>query len=330
MDIGSFSRWSTFIVLAIFVSLTGCVSAPFKLEALPDAADRLVARDFAQIISQVDDLQPETTVFWVPRPIGPISSFEGALREEFEAIGYSIQTMSISLTPDDFVLSHAMERNDSQAGEMLVYTVSVNDIEFRRGYKIESTGQVQPTTAMQAKGIDSETLRQDDSIFESVSEVASVSATTLSVEPAIEQPALMDPIGEELIVIPPVLDASKQGIDGIDLQRAQIINQSLLVFDGDSYILGESNKRQVREMINIYNTRSDVFSIFSCMPRASVSWTESTTELVIGRTERVRSELLYAGIPKEKIVAETCSDDSGSGQSPIPEDTILLLLNRVN
>ncbi len=327
MVITSFARWALCAALIFSVNLAGCTGASLKPEALPTVADRLMARDFAQIIFQIPQLPPATTVLRVPRPIGPIDSFDRALREELAALGYGIKAMSHTLTPDEPVVSHTLRRTASDQGELLEYTVTVAQAEFRRGYRIAPTGQVQPTTAMRAKGVEAANLRQDDTIFARIDEVAVASTAVDGSDPVDAQPIVLDPIGEELIVIPPVIDASRESAL-FDLRDTKIIDQSLLAFEGDSLYLGEVNKRRVRVLIDRFVGRSDVFSILGCIPSSAASWTDSVAEQVIGRTERVRSELLYAGIPAEKIIVEKCSDGSGFEQPTLADGNILLLLNR--
>ncbi len=317
------------LVLVYVSLLVGCASTPPQQEALPTIADRLVAKDFTQIIAQVEELDPTSTVLRMPRPIGFLGSFDAALREEFLIVGYSIEYLDYELNLEDPVISHTLTRSKKDDGEVLVYTVSADKIQFRRGYEVDADGLIQPITTMQVKGIDSEILRQDDTIFDAVADSPENDAGSDDAGITVAD-RLPDPIGEELIVIPPVVDVPAELSEAVDLQNMRIVNESLLTFENQSLVMGESNKNRVRELITEFNSRSDVFSLYGCAGQDQISWTEEFSELALGRTDRVRSELLYAGIPGDKILIEQCDGDAAESGPELPEDSVLLLLNRRN
>lgn len=325
----SSNRMSFVLLLLSTVWLSGCLGAP-RSEILPSAADRLVAKDFAQIVGQVERYSLETTTFRVPKPIGPVDPFSFALREELVIAGYNIEYLSFNADINDPVVSHQLERTILDDGEMRTYTVSLSGVSFRRGYIIDGEGQVRPITTMQAKGIESEVLRQDDTLFGADVNVASNAAglnqAVLSAD--VTAQTVPDPIGEELIVIPPLVDASVASNENNSLQGMQIVDESLLVFRGESLVLGEANKRRVVGVVENYNSGSDVFSLLGCVRSEDLDWTEEANELVRGRTERVRSELRYAGIPNERIRTEDCTREVGVAAPNLPPGSVLLLLNR--
>lgn len=319
---------SAFILLCA-LSFAGCAVSPSP-EILPSAAERLVAKDFAQIVSQVERYTPQQTTFLVPKPIGPVSPFDIALREELTIAGYAIEVLTFTADVSDPVISHRVERSTLNDGELRTYTFSINNVSFRRGYAIDHGGQIRPTTTMQAKGIESNVLRQDDSIFGSEFNLPANNSGSNPTVIAGDTTALSVPvpIGEELIVIPPIVDASSGSDEESVLKGTRIVDESLLVFNGESLVLGEANKRRVISVVNNYNSDSDVFSLLGCVRSEDLEWTEEANELVLGRTERVRSELRYAGIPDDKIKTEECGFGFGAQAPDLPADSLLLLLNR--
>lgn len=324
-------KYSVVLALLASILLAGCGGVPLK-ESLPSVADRLVAKDFVQLIVQVEPLAPDITSLRMARTIGTLDTFHAALREEFQIAGYSIEPITTELVSDVPAVGHSIERAAATDGETVVYNLSVGKIKFRRGYSIDSEGLITPLTAMEAKGIDSSILSQDDSIFglESDTRVASTSLQASSDDSRDLSEQLPEPIEEELIVIPSVVDASANGPVENVLFKSKIIGESLLTFDGDSLVLGESNKRRVRNMVANYQPKTDVFSVLGCVFHNEVSWSEDATQLSIGRAQRIQSELLYAGIPADKIREEACAEDKDTGAPIIPPGSVLLLLNRSN
>jgi len=341
------------LVLFCTVFIAACSTTPSN-DSLPTVADRTVAKDFTHIIAQVAEFNPSSTTLRMPRPIGFNNSFENALREGLAAGGYRIEFLDFELVSNDPVVSHSVEETTARSGDVLVYTITVGNISFRRGYSVDDKGIIRPATTMQGKGIDMAGLRQDDSIFEPVVEVAQaptqsngsnsalgrdtlasaqdIRAAELLIPDPEAKDQLRDPIREELIVIPPVVDASAESFSESasgDMLNLQIVSESLLTFNDGSLVLGDSNKRRVRQFVAAFNPRSDVFSVFGCLNKDQQSAvSDEDDKIAQGRAERVRSELLYAGIPSKKIFTEGCLDDSNANPALLPPDGVLLTLKR--
>jgi len=323
-----FSNRSALALLLLCTGwLVGCAGT-LTQETLPSPADRLIAKDFAQIVSQVERYAPNNTTFLVAKPIGPESPFDLALREEFLIAGYKVEYLSFDSDAADPVMSQVVEQSESADGELRTHTLSVNNVSFRRSYIISKEGQITPETTMQAKGVDSDVLRQDDSIFGiEVDGASSEFGSNPEVSPSDAQP-VSDPNDEELIDVQSGDEASVNLSNYSALQGMQIIDESLLVFSGDSLVLGDANKRSVVKVVKNYRSDSDVFSLLGCVRNDDIDWTEQASKLVIGRTERVRSELRYAGIPNEQIKTENCTRERGVDAPRLPSNGVLLLLNR--
>lgn len=324
------TKYSIIVSLLAALVLAGCGGTPLR-ESLPTSADRLVAKDFVQIIVQVESLVPARTAVRMAHPIGTQDTFDTALREELRIAGYLIQPITKELLSDVPVVGHSIESTPVDDGKTSVYNVSVGEIVFRRGYSISKDGLVEPITAMEAKGVDTGILAQDDSIFDLNSDTR-VASASIQTQPVIESDAssqqVPEPIEEELIVIPPVVDASVTSSDENVLFNTRIVGESLLSFDGDSLILGEANKRRVRNMVSSFRPKTDVFSVLGCVFQDEVSWTEDASQLAADRAQRIQSELLYAGVSAKKIRAEACAQDEDTGAPIIPVGSVLLLLNR--
>lgn len=321
-------RLSLAFLLLFVVSLLGCTAAPTR-ETLPSAAERLVAKDFAQIVSQVERYAPASTTFRVARPIGPVDPFDIALREELLIAGYKIDFLNFRVEVTDPVVSHDIELSTSDDGEVRTYTVSVSNVDFRRAYSIGSDGRVKPLTSMQAKGLDAAGLRQDDAIFgEEFDELTNSSQSENALADNTTRQSIPDLTGDEPIVIPPTVSLEGSADNENILQGMSIVDESLLIFDGESLLLGERNKRRVVDVVKNFNKDSDVFSMLGCISSEDSERADDASAIVRGRTERVRSELRYAGIPDEKIKTESCVGDGTTDAPNLPPDSVLLLLNR--
>jgi len=300
--------------LLTLVLVAGCSTAPIRV-ALPTIADRLVAKDFAQLLVQVDSIAPNATSLRMARQIDSSNTFDTALREELRIAGYRIEPITTELVAETPVVA-------------------------RRRYAISSDGLVEPLAAMEAKGVDTGILSQDDSIFDLESDTidtpnptpepvqAANTNTNTNTGNDSASSQIPEPIEEELIVIPPVVDASSEEPEVNVLLNTQIVGESVLSFSGDSLVLGESNKRRVRNLVSGFDAKTDVFSVLGCVFQDEVSWGDDAAQLAAGRSDRIRSELLYAGIPSEKIRDEACAQDADTGAPIIPVGSVLLLLNR--
>jgi len=325
--------------LLTLVLVAGCSTAPIRV-ALPTIADRLVAKDFAQLLVQVDSIAPNATSLRMARQIDSSNTFDTALREELRIAGYRIEPITTELVAETPVVAHDVKRVQVGDGETRTYTVSVGTASFRRRYAISSDGLVEPLAAMEAKGVDTGILSQDDSIFDLESDTidtpnptpepvqAANTNTNTNTGNDSASSQIPEPIEEELIVIPPVVDASSEEPEVNVLLNTQIVGESVLSFSGDSLVLGESNKRRVRNLVSGFDAKTDVFSVLGCVFQDEVSWGDDAAQLAAGRSDRIRSELLYAGIPSEKIRDEACAQDADTGAPIIPVGSVLLLLNR--
>ncbi len=84
-----------------------------------------------------------------------------------------------------------------------------------------------------------------------------------------------------------------------------MVMESSLLFDNDSLRLGRANKDRVRQFVSKFNPQSDVFSVIGCSNGAT-SLAMGQEGLALGRAERVKQELLYAGVPSKNILEEGC------------------------
>lgn len=84
-----------------------------------------------------------------------------------------------------------------------------------------------------------------------------------------------------------------------------IVDEKVLTFENDSTRMGGLNKARLVELLENFNPESDILSVIGCS-LGPTTYAGGQEGLARGRAERIREELLYAGIPDSKILAEGC------------------------
>lgn len=89
------------------------------------------------------------------------------------------------------------------------------------------------------------------------------------------------------------------------LNSMSIVKEAVLIFDNDSTVLGSANKAQVGQFVKAFDRTKDVFSVIGCShgPTALAGGQES---LALGRAQRIKEELMFAGVPENSILDEGC------------------------
>ena len=95
-----------------------------------------------------------------------------------------------------------------------------------------------------------------------------------------------------------------------------IVDEKVLTFPNDSIRMGDDNKARLNALLQGFNPQSDIFSLVGCSLGAT-AYAGGQEGLALGRAQRVREELLYAGIPENKILTEGCwAEDSFDERMP--------------
>ncbi|MFK8079546.1 MAG: hypothetical protein AB8B97_04610 [Granulosicoccus sp.] len=105
-----------------------------------------------------------------------------------------------------------------------------------------------------------------------------------------------------------------------------IVDEKVLTFANDSIRMGSVNKARLSELLQNFDPESDVLSVIGCS-LGRTAYSGGQQALALGRAERVREELLYAGIPDSKILAEGCWADE-SLDARLPRRGVVVALKR--
>ena len=119
-----------------------------------------------------------------------------------------------------------------------------------------------------------------------------------------------EPSGQAILAIKPEVDTQNV----MELQQSNFedlfadmafVSEKVLTFANDSTVMGDVNKVRLQELVDDFEAESDLFSLVGCS-LGQTNYAGGQEGLARGRAKRVREELLYAGIPEDRIVEEGC------------------------
>lgn len=100
------------------------------------------------------------------------------------------------------------------------------------------------------------------------------------------------------------------------LNDFSLVRETILTFGDDSLRLGNLNKSRVQQFVELFAEDSDVFSIIGCS-HGPTRRDFGQQGLALGRAQRVRDELMFSGVPEERILDEGCwAEDSFDERFP--------------
>lgn len=105
-----------------------------------------------------------------------------------------------------------------------------------------------------------------------------------------------------------------------------IVDEAVLRFGNDSFRLGQGNKDRMRRLVSQFEPGKDLVSVIGCS-HGSTALSVGQKGLALGRAERVKEELLYAGIPEASIFEEGCWAEE-SFDKRMPRRGVVLTLKR--
>lgn len=191
--------------------ISGCASVGTKQGSV-NPAQAVIAQDFVRTMSQIDGLDPATTILHflpyelpselpseLPQPKDQnlatqptdcvTESFAPALKMAATNAGYNVQTAYSVPSNITFSVSRLDKENPEQG---CVYDVTVADVDFRRVYRRSNDGKAVPHQSMLVRGADVSNIELDDSIFELSDDIASVSSIETQLTPAINADSEFD------------------------------------------------------------------------------------------------------------------------------------------
>jgi len=110
-------------------------------------------------------------------------------------------------------------------------------------------------------------------------------------------------------------------------EQYEDVHESTIIFDNDSFILGWENKLLVSRLTKKYNSETDVVSVVGCSNgKTSVGIDNST--LAIARANRVKEELMMAGVNGERVLEEACYSAEYADELGLPRRGVQVKIKR--
>ena len=313
------------------LALQGCsVFAP--RDAAPEVDLDRIAQNLVYTLVQLPETNPLTTTVQVADPVTPFGEEVVALIRE---AGYGIQSV-----PDDRgrnYLRYRVQRTASEIGTETRYAVSIGEVGVERAYETVD-GRLLPVSEQRVSGSASRGIDTNDDLFDPTGEASLPSAALFDDELA---PALADaatgtltPIEIERDAPPPDSFGSrvKQNLyDGLSSNYAELfadygdVDTVDISFPNDSMRLGHEQKRIIEGYAARLRPATDLLSVIGCS-HGNTTITNGNSVLAIGRANRVKEALIYAGVPPEAVLDEGCW---ASGYHAVfPKRGVVLTLKR--
>jgi len=291
----------------------------------------LIAQNLVFTLAQLGELNPMNTTVQLTRPR---SAFGREIVRRVHGVGYGVQSV-----PDDRganYLRYRVQRTVSEEADETRYLVSIGDVSVERSYQ-RIGDRLLPVSAQRVRGaVKPSAVELNDDLF------ALEEGSTLSdVEFGTEQgPRIIDiatGLGE------PVEQAAGGEVDAFDLRvrqnlygrlesnYAQIfvdyedIEQDSLSFPNDSMLLGREQKRTIIDYATRADPETDLLSVVGCS-HGNTDIANGNGVLAIGRANRIKEALVYAGVPAEMVLDEGCW--ASTYHTIFPKRGVVLTLKR--
>lgn len=306
--------------------------------------ERSIAQDFLHALAQLEDYSPERAVVHFVDETLEVDPLVSELEALMRAEGYAVRVVPNANTPG--VVVHEV-RVDGASGAS-VHTLSLGEVQMRRSYARTPTGDWRPAGSLFVRGVDASGIRMGEprrrrSGATEPSPVPASSAsqarrarsgtdsfgsggTPLAFDRLSGKPVYSGLIANSSAVARPrnMMDLGDSNYAGL-LDDYGNVEELILMFPNDSLRLGDDNKAQIRKTLERFDPGRDVYSIVGCS-LGPTRLENGNQALALGRANRVKEELLFAGVPHERILDEGCW--AGESATRFPSRGVVLTLKR--
>lgn len=305
---------------------------------IASARSRLVAKDLVSVLTQIPGSEPNSRplLFSLPQ-----SNYGRVLAAELQRAGYDLRVSDNRVA--DRYLSYSIKPSGARDTRSYLFTVSVGRVKVKREYTLDRD-RIYPVSSVYVAGASPEGVVVDEALFSEstlyavplkkqpvVTPQASISGgSTLSQsQPAGKAPAVQEGVGvPETAPDVAAVDKAQPGKTDngfrdrvlhkkdnmYKLRRSNFkdvlsgyedVRKEILVFGNDSVLLGRRNKRIARDLIREFNENTDVISVIGCS-HGNTEIDDGNRKLALGRSSRVREELILGGINPGYVFDEGC------------------------
>ncbi len=290
-----------------------------------------VAQNLVYAFSQLEKASPLRTTIQMIEPATP---FATALAQRFQDAGYGYQQVTGD-TGLNFV-SFKAENFENEFGYHTLFRMAVGEVSLEREYR-KIDGFLTPVSAMRVFGSSVEDVNLNDDIFrwENPNEFISEVIVSIEEEPLIKeftpviiaQNEISSPGTQSQDDIQQSVENSADAVDGAPdtfamrvrnnvfetgqsnfaqyLSGYRDVESKVLVFPNDSLRLGQRNKEYLNNLANSFRAETDIVHVLGCS-HGRTNINNGNARLAIGRTNRVKENLIVAGIDPKFIYDESC------------------------
>jgi len=319
----------------IFVS--GCSILPFHRNAEKDLVlgaetlainpdPDLIAQNLVYALAQIPSLHPLKTTVQMKTPG---SRFGQRVKQRIVDAGYGVQI--VDSDQGDYYVRYSAEHSFSDVGERIRYRILIGNVSIERDYKMKALDTV-PNSYLVVKGSPKREMVLNDGIFSEagpVDELPSeiifrdlgsndfVELTSAEIYTQAQETRSLSDSNVGKNIIPTINTASvrtsnrKNMYETLESNFEDIfvdyddIEEMVLAFDNDSLRLGNKNKMFIGDFVKRVDPKKDIVSIVGCS-HGKTSISNGNSLLALGRANRVKEALLYAGLDHSIIYDEGC------------------------
>ena len=321
-----------FALLVPVLLAQGCATVGPGETAPDEEGLERIAQDLVFTLVQLSGTNPMTTTVQMSDPVTPFGREVAALVRE---AGYGVQTV-----PDDRgrnYLRYRDERVSSELGTETRYAVSIGDVTVERAYGTVD-GRIVPLSPQRVDGARGQGVSIDDTLFDKVSD-----PTTHTVRFADESGPLFTDAGAaaDAAPVPAPLPAPAPGsfaarvkqnlYDGLSSNYAELfasyadVDTTTITFANDSMRIGEAQKRTIEGYAEQFRPETDLLSVIGCS-HGNTAIDNGNGVLALGRANRVKESLVFAGVPPGAVLDEGCW--AGQAHEFMPARGVVLTLKR--
>ena len=302
----------------------GCAGTGLR-EAAPDDGLARIAQDLVFTLVQLPDTNPMTTTVQMSDPVTPFGREVAALVRE---AGYGVQAV-----PDDrgrHYLRYRAERVASELGTETRYAVSIGDVSVERAYGTVDD-RVVPLSAQRVGGATGRSVRLDDTLFGGVSDPATNTVRFDEQSGPLFSDAAGAPAGREPAPGSFAARVKQNLYDGLSSNYAELfanyadVDSTTIAFQNDSMRIGEAQKRTIEGYAERFRPETDLLSVIGCS-HGKTGIDNGNGVLALGRANRVKESLVFAGVPPGAVLDEGCW--AGQGHEFLPARGVVLTLKR--
>jgi len=286
-------------------------------------SDKIVQNLVFSII-QIESLHPFKTTLQMKEPRGELAKL---VKTRFEDAGYGIQYVESDQGVN--YVRHSAQSSVSEEADTTTYRITVGDVSVERDY-ILSGDLTAPDSELRVTGAYEQDIHLNDDVFgdefaeteftevvfdeTDVPVIITVADRDISFEKQLfaenEEPAtaLAPESGNSFARAVMQNVRTIMGSNFSEMFSSyQDIEQDVLIFPNDSLRLGGENKTVIQKYADNVNPDTDVLSVIGCSHgRSKVK--NGNQLLAIGRANRVKEALIFAGLDQKLIFEEGCWD----------------------